>query len=252
MKMVDTHVHVGLKNYVRVEELLRRMNLIGIDKAVLVQYRAGMPPPGNTENSYLYNCINDYSSKLVGVCLVDHRREDATEKLEYLVKKKGFQGIRLAGRDISPGNNEIAIWEKASELGINVSVSGEITPVKDIAESLPDLKLHIEHVGMPNTNGDKILELAEYDNVYVKFSTGGLQGVSKEGYPYIDAQPFFRKVYEIFGSERIMWGSDYPPVEGREGYRKALEFIKEEIDWLSSDDKEWILGKTAMSLWSFN
>ncbi|MHA2394158.1 MAG: amidohydrolase family protein [Promethearchaeota archaeon] len=249
--IVDTHVHVGLKNYVPVEELLKQMDQVGIDKAVLVQYRSGMPSPGNTDNSYLSNCINNFSSRLVGVCLVDHRKEDATEKLEYLVKEKGFQGIRLAGRDNSPGSNKIAIWEKASELGINISVSGDITPVKDIAENISDLNLLIEHVGMPNTNGNKILELAKYDNVYVKFSTGGLHGVSEEGYPYLDVQPFFKKVYEIFGPERIMWGSDYPPVEGREGYRKALDFIKEDVDWLSLEDKEWILDKTAMNLWSF-
>jgi predicted TIM-barrel fold metal-dependent hydrolase len=251
LKIVDTHVHVGLRNYVRVEELVEQMDKIGIEKAVLVQYRAGVPSPGNTDNSYLSNCINNFPSKLVGVCLVDHRKEDAAEKLEYLVKEKGFQGIRLAGRDTSPGSDKIAIWEKASELGINVSLSGNITTVKDIAENLPDLNLLIEHVGMPYVNGDRILELAKYDKVYVKFSTGGLQGVSKEGYPYLDAQPFFKKVYEIFGPERIMWGSDYPPVEGREGYKKALDFIKEEVDWLSFEDKEWILSKTAMNLWSF-
>ena len=90
MKIIDTHVHVGIKNYVRVEELLKQMDKVGIDKAVLIQFRAGMPPPGNTEISYLSNCINNYSSKLVGVCLVDHRKENATEKLEYLVKEKGY------------------------------------------------------------------------------------------------------------------------------------------------------------------
>jgi len=48
-----------------------------------------------------------------------------------------------------------------------------------------------------------------------------------------------------------MWGSDYPPVEGREGYAKSLDFIKKEVDWLSDSDREWILGGTAMKVWRF-
>lgn len=248
--LVDTHVHVGLMNYVRVEELLDRMDEIGIEKAVLVQYRAGLPPPGNTDNSYISTCVERYPSRLAAVCIVDHRREDAPETLEYWVREHGARGIRLNGTDTSP-HQKLAIWKKAADLGINVSVSGNISPLAGIARKLPDLNLFVEHTGMPETNGEMIFKLAEYDNVFVKFTTGGLHGVSSEPYPYRDAQSFFKRVHEVFGPERIMWGSDYPPVEGREGYARSLDFIEKEVDWLSDSDREWILGGTAMKVWRF-
>jgi len=248
--VVDTHVHVGLRNYVSVGELLGRMDEIGIGKAVLVQYRAGLPPPGNTDNSYISTCVNRYPSRLVAVCIVDHRREVALETLEYWVTEHGVQGIRLDGTDTSP-REKLAIWKKAAELGINVSVSGNVSPLAGIARKIPNLNILVEHTGMPKMNGEMILKLAEYDNVLVKFTTGGLHSISSEPYPYKDAQPFFRRIHEVFGPDRIMWGSDYPPVESREGYAKSLDFIRKEVSWLSDNDREWILGRTAMKVWRF-
>ena len=48
-----------------------------------------------------------------------------------------------------------------------------------------------------------------------------------------------------------MWGSDYPPVSLREGYRNALRFPMEHMPFCSREDLEWIFGKTALSLWKF-
>jgi len=48
-----------------------------------------------------------------------------------------------------------------------------------------------------------------------------------------------------------MWGSDFPPVAGREGYANALKFPMEGIRFQSEEDKEWLFGKTAATLWKF-
>jgi len=251
MVVVDTHVHVGLPTYGPIEELRGRMAENRVEKAVLVQHRRDQPPPGNTDNRYLAECVVRAPSRFAAVCIVDHRLTSALELLEFWVKEKQMQGIRLNGTDTSPGENKLAIWEKATELGVNVSVSGDIEPIGGIARAYPALNLLVEHAGSPRVNGDAILELAEYRNVFVKFTTGGLQAVSSTPYPYRDTHAFFRRVYDRFGPERIMWGSDYPPVETREGYVRALAFVQE-IDWLSEEDRAWILGNTALQLWKFS
>jgi hypothetical protein len=48
-----------------------------------------------------------------------------------------------------------------------------------------------------------------------------------------------------------MWGSDFPPVAGREGYRHALCWTLEHLAFCSEADKAWIFGKTALSLCKF-
>jgi predicted TIM-barrel fold metal-dependent hydrolase len=249
--IVDTHVHVGLKKYVPLEKLLEQMEKSKIDKAVLIQYRAGLEPIGNTDNTYISLCTKKYPQKLVAVGIVDWTKKDALETLEYWVKEHGIQGVRLDGMAKSPGTNKYAIWEKAAELGINVSVYGKLDQLGKIAEMFPNLKLHIEHLGMPNNNGDLVVGLAKYPNVSVKFSVSGLRAISKQKYPHEDAHPFFKLIYDRFGSKRIMWGSDFPVCLDYEGYDKAIDFIRKQTPYLTDEDKEWILGKSTLKMWHF-
>jgi len=48
-----------------------------------------------------------------------------------------------------------------------------------------------------------------------------------------------------------MWGSDYPPVSRREGYDNSLKVPMDYLSGLSSEDREWIFGKTALKIWRF-
>ena len=56
---------------------------------------------------------------------------------------------------------------------------------------------------------------------------------------------------ESFGSQRMMWGSDYPPVSFREGYRNALHGVMEHVELYGQKDMEWVMGKTADSVFTF-
>ena len=49
----------------------------------------------------------------------------------------------------------------------------------------------------------------------------------------------------------MMWGSDYPPVSAREGYRNALRGLMEHPALRSRQDREWVMGKTAESVFNF-
>jgi L-fuconolactonase len=251
MIIVDTHVHVGLRQYVPVDELLGQMDRYGVGKAVLVQYRAGLEPIGNTDNAYVAECAKEYPAKLAALGIVDWTRPDGLERLECWVRNWGIQGLRLDGEASSPGGERYAIWRKAAQLGIVVSVYGKIDRLSEIAGLFPSLRIHVEHTGMPSVNGDHILALARFPNVFVKFTVSGLSGISKEPYPHRDTHPFFEKVFQSFGAKRIMWGSNYPPVMKDEGYERTLLFLSREIPWLSSDEREWVLGRTALEMWRF-
>ena len=66
-----------------------------------------------------------------------------------------------------------------------------------------------------------------------------------------DVPPFMEMAYEAFGARRMMWGSDFPPVAGREGYRNALHWPMDHIPFRDNAEKEWIFGRTALSLFEF-
>jgi L-fuconolactonase len=45
----------------------------------------------------------------------------------------------------------------------------------------------------------------------------------------------------------MMWGSDYPPVSGREGYHLALNLTMEQLASKSDADRAAIFGGTALA-----
>jgi len=55
-------------------------------------------------------------------------------------------------------------------------------------------------------------------------------------------------VVDTFGPSRMMWGSDFPPVAGREGYRLALNLTRDQFGTKSDADRAQIFGQTASSV----
>ncbi len=249
MIIVDTHTHVGGR-YGSLENLLVPLDQYGVDKAVLVQYRADLPPPGNTDNTYHVQCLTRYPTRLASVGIVDWTQDDALTTLASW-SRQGIQGLRLDGAAQSPGRDPYAIWKQAAALQMNVSVYNRLDSIPEVVRACPDLKIHLEHCGQPSLNGDAVLELARYPTVYVKFSVGGLAAFSKEDYPYRDVHPFVQQLFQQFGAHRIMWSSDYPASGKVIGYGRVLYYLLREIPALSWAEKEWVMGKTALSVWRF-
>ena len=59
--------------------------------------------------------------------------------------------------------------------------------------------------------------------------------------------PLLEEAYAAFGPHRMMWGSDYPPVSGREGYQLALNLTMEQFAGKSDSDRAAIFGGTALA-----
>jgi L-fuconolactonase len=63
--------------------------------------------------------------------------------------------------------------------------------------------------------------------------------------------PLLDLAYAAFGPNRMLWGSDFPPVSGREGYRNALRLPMDHLAAKSRHDRDRIFGGTAKTLFSF-
>ena len=93
-------------------------------------------------------------------------------------------------------------------------------------------------------------------NTYVK--CGGLGEFSQRPacleteFTFEKVPPMLKIAYEAFGPKRMMLGSGFPPVAGREGYRNFLFGSMEHPIFQSQTDKEWVFGKTATDVWKLN
>ena len=74
----------------------------------------------------------------------------------------------------------------------------------------------------------------------------------RQPFPFENIPPLIEMAIEAFGPQRLMWWSNFPPVAGRgEGYRNALLWPMEHVTYKSEEDKEWIFGNTAATLYKF-
>ena len=144
MIVVDTHCHAGVNWFDPVELLLYQMSLNGVDRAVLIQHA------GTFDNGYLLECASRFPGRFAVVVIVDPALADAPSRLEEWAQR-GAVGVRLWATTRSPGTDPLAVWRKASELGLVVSCQGTVeefaaADFDHLVSELPGLSIVIEHL----------------------------------------------------------------------------------------------------------
>ena len=106
----------------------------------------------------------------------------------------------------------------------------------------------------------RVTSLAEPGPVTIRWRYGGetqggavISGTLGENLKigqWTEAVPFIERVLEAYGPERMIWGSDFPPVCGKETVSMTLEMVR---TWgcFSEAELEWVLGKSAMAVLKF-
>ena len=263
MVIVDTHCHVSPSWYEPVEALLAQMERNVVSHAVLIQMQ------GQFNNDYQAECLRRYPGKFASVVLVDPSSPDAPETLGRLAAE-GASGVRLSATTRSPGGDPLLIWQEAERLGLSVSCAGAASDFaapefSELVEALPGLSIVLEHFGSlsrpdrderERADRQSVFGLALHPNVYMKIT--GLGEYCARASPVSEPNPFVQPEPELleqalhaFGPQRLMWGSDFPPVSSREGYANALRLPMERvraIPGVADADIERIFGGTALAV----
>ncbi|MCZ6538861.1 MAG: amidohydrolase family protein [Chloroflexi bacterium] len=259
--IIDTHCHAGRNWFQPIETLEFEMDQAGVDAAVLIQHG------GTYDNDYLFEEAAKRSGRFKVVVMIDPAAPDPLGKLEQLAGQ-GAAGVRLApDAEFAALSNVTDIWRRAGELGLVVSSLGDdkrfsSASFKKIVNDNPDTQIVIEHlagVGItdpPYTDFESALENAQRPNTTIKVPGLGeitpRPPVLLQGFRFENVPPLFEMAYEAFGANRMMWGSDFPPSAGREGYANTLEGVRSHPVFSHGDDIDWVLGKTAAKVWGFN
>ncbi len=238
------------------EMLLELMKANGIGKTVIIQvihYKY--------DNGYLAAVLKQYPQYFRAVCRVDPQDPAAPDLLAKISAEPGFHGVRLspaadAAGDWITGPLMPPLWKRCEELKVPMTLLTPIGRVPDIGrliERFPHLTVVIDHmadcpVDQPSEL-EKLIALKRYPKVFVKISH--TWSLSKQGYPWLDAQELVRRLYDSFGPKRLMWATDWPIGKERAAYAQRLELIRSGMPFLNEEDKRWLLSETVRRVWPF-
>ena len=126
----------------------------------------------------------------------------------------------------------------------------QLTPLLD---QNPDLTVVIDHMADSPLDHpeqlDLLLALARYPRIFVKISH--IWSLSRQPFPYRDANAQVKRLYDTFGPKRLMWGTDWPISLKQLPYDQAVALYRDPLDFLPAKDHEQILSKTVQEVWPF-
>lgn len=233
------------------------MDEYGVDRAVLVQ-----PLYPGEDNSYVADCARAEPERFAAACVVDPRELGAEDRLEYWARERGCRGLRLrpgvvGEEEIFGSSRTFPLWERVRDLGVvtNLLMSlSNVPKVAALAERFPEVDMVIDHMAAPDVTAgvsgsafQALLALAQFPRVHVKPT--GYYYHSRQAYPYEDCWDFFRALYDSFGPARLVWGSDFPHVVLKSGYRRCLLLQERCYSFLPAAELKQIMGDNASRLY---
>ena len=232
------------------EEMLAEMDEAGVDRAIIVP-----PTWAGDSNDWALAMAERYPTRFAVVGRFDARAPDAKARLAGWLEQKHMKGVRMSFHVkpfidwLSDGSLDW-FWAECDRLAIPTMalVPGNAGALKPVLARYPESRILIPHMACALdvktaeafVSLDDLVELARYPNVTVMVSSAPC--FSNEPYPFRDLYPYLRRIYDAYGPRRLMWGADLSRLTST--YRECLDHFREGLDFLSAEDKEWILGRT--------
>jgi L-fuconolactonase len=267
MPIIDSQVHTYERNHpgrpwqgvlhgppeVTGDDMVKAMDAVGVDGALLVSPFAMYRYDG----SYALEVHKKYPGRFGLIKPVDPDDPGVGDVVAEWKKTKGTVGVRIMMNrpDVStdpanPGMNRVLAAGAKAGFPVNILAWGRLDQVKQMAARNPDTSIVIDHLGLqqpfdppPPENGfadvGKVIELAALKNVSIKIS--GACTLSAEPYPYKDIWDPLRRIFDAFGLERCLWGTDWTRATGLLTYQQGVDPFRN-TDRLSASDKAMLMG----------
>jgi len=275
MPILDSQVHSYERNHpgrpwigtlygppeVTGDQMVSAMDAVGVDGAILVSpfsmYRY--------DASYALEVFAAHPNRFRLVKPVDPTDPGGTNIISDWAATNGTVGIRIFLRDevstdpADPALNRVLVAAGRHGLPVNVACTGRLDQAGQLAARNPNTRLVIDHLGLPQPHEPppqpqpfadlpKLLALAAHDNVAVKVS--GACTLSRESFPYKDIWDPLGRVFEAFGFDRCMWGTDWTRAIGMLTYKQGVEAFRI-TDRLSDSERAALMGGTLQRIYNW-
>ena len=260
LALTTPHEKKSLQGWISGEKMIEDMQNAGVNKSVLLGWYWENPETCILQNNWYAEWISQNPNEFLGFVSL---HPEISNPLDELKKRRdqGFVGIGECHPWVQGASLKNANWiqcmEFASDTGWPVTYHttepvgheypGRIpTPFEDflwLAREFPDLKIILAHAGglLPFYELNPKIR-PELKNVYYDLAAC----------PLLYEPSLYRKLIEIVGPKKILWGTDYPlrifPKTQREpDFSTFKDFVESEAK-LNDSEREAIFGKNLLYL----
>jgi L-fuconolactonase len=272
--LVDTHVHFWKYNKIRDAWITDNMKILqedylphtlattlkrnGIDACVAVQ-----ASQEELETYFLIELAKTHDIIKGVVGWVDLQKDDIEERLQYFSQYPIIKGWR----HVVQSEQDDFLLRSAFQRGIRalqpfnytydvLIYHHQLKPALEFVSKFPEQKMVIDHCAKPDIANKKIdewkllmQEIAKHPNVYCKLS--GLFTEAKwkqwspaEFYPYLDT------VFEAFGTDRLLFGSDWPVILVSGIYVQWKSLLEKYMENFTEDERSNVFGSNAVQFYN--
>jgi L-fuconolactonase len=244
------------------DDMVAAMDAVGVDGAVLVSPFTMY----GYDASYALEVHRQHPGRFGLVKPVDASDPRVAETIADWSATTGTIGIRLMmNRGVStdpadPGLNLVLATAARHALPVNLMCTGRLEQVTQLAGRHPNTQLVIDHLGLPQPQEPpapaapfadlpKLLALATHANVAVKIS--GACTLSHEPFPYKDIWDPLWRIFDAFGLDRCLWGTDWTRAVKVLTYQEGVEAFRI-TDRLSDSDRAVLMGGTLARVYKWS
>jgi L-fuconolactonase len=240
------------------DQLVPRMALANVGRVIAVQAAETL-----AETLFLVGLSRRYPMIAGVVAWVEPGSPAIVEECAALACLPVVRGVR----PIRDDNRSIAWmldarlergWRALADSGLSLDILvqdwREIPLAALLAQRLAPLSVILDHCGKPDVAGGQfapwaamIAQIAALGNVSCKLS--GLMNCAALGATASDLAPYANHVIDSFGADRVMWASDWPPLDLASDYANWVEVCDNLVALRPKAEREAILAGTAARIY---
>ncbi len=275
MATIDVQVHCYERNHpgrpwhavlagppeVTGPDMIKAMDEVGVDGALLVSvytmYR--------WDESYAVGVQKQFPDRFGVIKPVNANDPKVQDVIAEWAAMPGTVAIRImmtpeiSTDPADPGINRILAAAAKHDLPVNMLARDRLEQLGQLAKRNPDTQIVIDHLGLeqpfvppapkePWKELPHVLKVAENKNVAIKIS--GACTLSHEKFPYKDIWDPLARVFDAYGLDRCMWGTDWTRAVNLLTFKEGVDSFKV-TDRLSDSDRARLMGGSLEKIYGW-
>ena len=251
MAIIDSQVHAYEANtpkrpwhsvpnwppHVTGDEMVAAMDKVGVDGAIFISafsmYRF--------DGSYAVEVQKAHPGRFGIIKPVNADDPNVADVIADWKKTPGTVGVRIMLTKQhkldpnNPGIDRIARAAAKHDFPVNLLCWGNLDAGASIIDRNPDTRFILDHLGIlqphdppvppePWTDLPKVLELAKRPNLVIKVS--GACTLSHKPYPFPDIWDPLARIFDAWGLDRCLWGTDWTRAFAMVNYEQAVDAFR--------------------------